>query len=88
MIATLPVIEDEYMAVPDYPRQATMYNRKLTKNITSTIAYMLGIKEIYLEKTYKDDCPDFMDKLENNKHVKIIRILCPVKDRNAKVIKR
>jgi len=64
----------EFIAQPETKLVPT-YNRKLTKNIVSTMAYLLGIKTQHLESLYLEDCPDFIKTLDENTSAKTIRIL-------------
>ena len=51
------------------------------KEVSGTVAYMLGLRKDLLKRDYGLDEPELIEKLENNKQVTIIRYLC--KFRNA-----
>jgi hypothetical protein len=79
MKATDDLTETEDHSFQTEPKTAPAYNRKLTKNIVSAVAYMLGIKTSHLEYLYLEDCPDFIQKLEANAAAKTIRILSQIR---------
>ncbi|MDR1157031.1 MAG: NYN domain-containing protein [Oscillospiraceae bacterium] len=65
------------------------YNRKLTKNIVTTMAYLLGIKKYHLDNVYLNDCPELYEKLNEDKAARIMRNLCLLRNvmlRDYKVV--
>lgn len=77
-----PIIKEDTKPV-------TTYKRKLTKNIVTTMAFMFGVKTCHLETVYLNDCPDLLDRLNEDKPARIIRILCQIRTvmlRDCKVV--
>jgi hypothetical protein len=72
---------DIEQSVPyDEVKPVGTYNRKLTKNIVTTMAYLLGIKKHHLDNVYLNDCPGLFEKLNEDKAARTMRILCHLRN--------
>ncbi len=46
-----------------------------TKEVVTTIAYLIGVRKSALETSFREECPDTLDKLYSDKNATIIRYL-------------
>lgn len=46
-----------------------------TKEVVTTVAYLIGVKKSALETSFREECPDTLDKLYTDKNATIIRYL-------------
>lgn len=51
----------------------------LKKEIVTKLAYMTGVRDIFLERNYEPDCPEIMAQIRECKEAKIVRILCRIR---------
>lgn len=49
------------------------------KEISGTIAYMLGVRKSIIERDYESDAPGLLDSLSEKRNVKVIRYLCKIR---------
>lgn len=50
-----------------------------TKEVVTTIAYLIGVRKSTLETSFRKDCPEKLDFLYTNKEASIIRYLCKLR---------
>lgn len=51
-----------------------------TKNIVTTVGYLIGIKKPTLETVYGSECGELLNSLSKNKNATIIRYLCKLRN--------
>ena len=50
-----------------------------TKEIVTTVAYLIGVRKSALESSYMEDCKEILEKLYADKNATIIRYLCKLR---------
>ncbi len=50
-----------------------------TKDLVTTVAYLIGVKRHILEQKYREECSETLDKLYQNKEATTIRYLCKLR---------
>lgn len=59
-----------------------------TKNLVTTVAFLIGIRKDELNKLYGDECSSLIAELESNKDALIIRYLCKLRTTLMKNFKK
>ena len=50
-----------------------------TKEVVTTIAYLIGVKKHIIEQCFREECGELLEKLYQNQDATVIRYLCKLR---------